>query len=81
MFPNNLDNKNLSFKDRVSLLSRAQVMYINGKSETEIRQFAKSFAEPQEIEFPKIGREFSQLMGTLGYSLGLVAMAAHLAGL
>ena len=48
MFPNNLDNRNLSLKDRLSLISRAQVMYINGKSEAEIRKFAESFAEPRE---------------------------------
>ena len=81
MFPNNLDNRNLSLKDRVSLLSRAQVMYINGKSEAEIRQFAKTFAEPREMEFPKIGREFSKYMGALGYLSVLLCLSIHWAGL
>lgn len=68
-------------KDRVSLLSRAQVMYINGKSEAEIRQFAKSYAEPREMEFPKIGREFSQYMGALGYLSVLIVLSFHWVGL
>lgn len=76
-----IDNKNLNRKDRLSLLSRTQVMYINGKPIAEIEQFARSFSEPREIEFPKIGREFSQLMGTLGYLSVLLAFSARLAGL
>lgn len=76
-----INNKALGYKDRLSLLSQTQVMYINGKSIQEIERFADEFSGPRVMDFPKIGREFSQLMGTLGYSLGLVAMAAHLAGL
>jgi hypothetical protein len=76
-----IDNKNLNRKDRLSLLSRTQVMYINGKPITEIEQFARSFSEPREMEFPKIGGEFSQLMGTLGYLSGLLFISIHWAGL
>ena len=76
-----IDNKALPYKDRLSLLSITQVMYINGKSQGEIKRFADEFSGPRVKEFPKIGREFSQLMGTAGFLSTLIILSLHWAGL
>ncbi len=76
-----IDNKALSMKDRISLLSRSQVMYINGASEAEIREFAHKFSAPRVQSFPSVGPEFSQLMGALGYVSVLLLLSIHWAGL
>jgi hypothetical protein len=76
-----MENRNLSRKDRISLLSRSQVMYINGASEAEIQEFAQAFSAPRVQSFPIVGPEFSQLMGALGYLSVLILLSFHLAGL
>ena len=73
-----MENRNLSRKDRISLLSRTQVMYINGASEAEIQEFAQAFSAPRVQSFPSIGPEFSQLMGALGYLSVLLLLSFHL---
>ena len=76
-----IDNKELSAKDRLSLLSRSQVMYINGASMAEIEKFADNFSGPRVQDLPKIGRDFSQFMGTAGFLSVLLFLIIHLAGL
>lgn len=76
-----IDNKELSAKDRLSLLSRSQVMYINGKSIEEIKAYAREYSAPRVQSFPSVGPEFSQLMGALGYLSVLIAFSFHWVGL
>ncbi len=71
------ENRDLSMKDRISLLSRTQVMKINGESEAKIEKFANDFSQIHSKSLVNIGGEFSQLMGTLGYLTALISLVVH----
>lgn len=74
-----LEARGMSNKDRITLQARVNTMIVNGRSEGEIRNYARSFTGEFEKDVSKaegVGASLVKSLARMGWMLAFVSMVA-----
>ncbi len=77
-----LEARDLNAKDRITLQSRVNVMYINGESEEKILAYVSAFKREFRLDLNAtegMGPRFVNYLARAGWTITLIALVVHYA--